>query len=193
MLENKGRIPETWENKLNEVFGNEDWREQFYTREKRSTLFGEVCEEESYKSLKSLVEIQEYIYSKLTCLFGYVGEGALQLYNSRNLLFSLFFAMSSDNKKAHDIGKRYWDWLIKKDSRGNCKHVVIIFHRMDGRNMESPCRLFEGIVRVSKLLRITYGGKVGNDGTGKICRVDLCEKQPDEMDRKNQFRQKNTQ
>lgn len=118
MLENKGRIPETWENKLNEVFGNEDWREQFYTREKRSTLFGEVCEEESYKSLKSLVEIQEYIYSKLTCLFGYVGEGALQLYNSRNLLFSLFFAMSSDNKKAHDIGKRYWDWLIKKDSRG---------------------------------------------------------------------------
>ena len=118
MLKKRGKIHETWENKLNAVFGDEGWKDYFYKKEIMSNLFTEGSIEESSKVTKPLEEIQKYVYHKLTYLFGYVGEKSLPLYNSKSLLFSLFFAMSSDSKNAHEMGKRYWDWLITKDSKG---------------------------------------------------------------------------
>jgi three-Cys-motif partner protein len=83
------RMPGSWSNKLTEVFGTDEWRNQFY--ETTKTFFGEREEK-----VVNLTGIGEYYVDRLKKEFAEVAPNPRPLYNSRqNPMYLLCFAAAN--------------------------------------------------------------------------------------------------
>jgi three-Cys-motif partner protein len=74
-------IPESWEKKLDDIFGTTEWRDVFYKTETNRTLFGE---EESVIKDADFVKIGEFFVKRLKTIFAGVAKNPKLLCNSKN-------------------------------------------------------------------------------------------------------------
>jgi len=102
LLTKNGVIPETWQQKLDNIFGCSDWKEQFYKTEIQQGL---LWEEEVTTKTGDFQQIADFFVRRLDSIFAGVVKKPLPLYNSRrNPLYLLCFACG--NKKGAPIALR---------------------------------------------------------------------------------------
>jgi len=90
MLTRDGQIDEKWKRKLDDIFGDGDWYNNFYAVNTQDRLFGEATEMHKTADFSA---IQDYYIARLKTVFPHVADKSLQLYNSKNIpLYTLFFA-----------------------------------------------------------------------------------------------------
>lgn len=100
-----------WYDRLNKIFGTEDWFESFYKTRTLNNIFG--------KSVDTIIKacdftrIGNFYKSRLKAIFSGVAEKPKVFYNSRgSALFQLFFA--AGNAKGSPIAIRIAEYLIKE-------------------------------------------------------------------------------
>ncbi len=110
LKKNAGKIPASWEIKLDNIFGTNEWKDAFYGKTQRSTLFGN---ETKIVKDTDFVKISNFIVERLKSIFAGVAENPLLLRNSKNNpLYLLCFASGNPRgaktaiKIAQDILKR---------------------------------------------------------------------------------------
>ena len=105
-----GKIPASWEAKLDSIFGTNEWKKAFYSKTQETTLFGSET-----KTVKDtdFSKISEFVVKRLKSIFAGVDENPLLLRNSKNNpLYLLCFASGSPRgaktaiRIAQDILKR---------------------------------------------------------------------------------------
>ena len=93
MLTRDGVIDESWQNRLDSVFGVTDWREHFYRTVREPGLFGE---QDITSRDATVTNIKEYIENRLKTAFIAVAP-SLVLRNTKSFpLFALCFAASNE-------------------------------------------------------------------------------------------------
>jgi three-Cys-motif partner protein len=95
-----------WADRLTSFFGTDEWKNAFYQKRLRPTLFGEAEEFEKQANFES---IGDFFIERLKTAFPHVAENSLALLNSRNNpLFLLCFAATNATavRIANDILKR---------------------------------------------------------------------------------------
>lgn len=109
LMTKTGVIPEAWRQKLDDIFGCSNWKEQFYTTELQQDLFSE---EETTTKTGDFQQIADFFVRRLDSIFAGVVKKPLPLYNSRNNpLYLLCFACG--NKKGAPIALRIAGNILK--------------------------------------------------------------------------------
>lgn len=109
LLTKDGNIPEAWQKKLDNIFGDSGWRDAFYKREVIPGLFEDV---EVTQKTGDLKQIADYFVKRLETLFAGVVKKPLPLYNSKNNpLYLLCFACG--NKKGAPIALKIAGHILK--------------------------------------------------------------------------------
>lgn len=109
LLKKDGKMDESWKNKLNQVFGDNSWEKEMYSKSPQGNLFGEldVVKESSDK-------LVQYIQKKLKQEFPFVSNKNRILYNSRKSpLFLLCFAVSNPSSKAWGLAQKVADHILE--------------------------------------------------------------------------------
>lgn len=90
MLRRDGIINQTWRERLDQIFGTQDWFDVFYQTKTSMDLFGPQIRTEKVGDFDS---ISQYFVDRLKTVFAGVANNPLPLYNSRgNPLYLLCFA-----------------------------------------------------------------------------------------------------
>ncbi len=94
LLTKSGDIPDSWRKRLNLLLGTDNWYEEFYSVERKPTLFGEADH-----LVKATTEtIGRYFNERLKAIFAGVAAQPKVLRNSANCpLYLLCFAVGNDN------------------------------------------------------------------------------------------------
>jgi three-Cys-motif partner protein len=109
LLRRDAEISSAWRDRLNLVFGSDDWEQAFYERRTRLTLFGE---DETTVKTADTDAIKEYLLERLGAEFAGVARNPLLLTTERNVpLFLLCFAAA--NKKGAPIAIRMAEHILK--------------------------------------------------------------------------------
>ncbi len=111
MLKKDGRIQESWRIKLNRIFGDDGWFEEFYKADMQMTFF-----DEGLRFSKEVNEIQlkKYIYGRLKTIFPAVADNPRILYNTKNSpLFLFCFAVSNNSHTAIRLALKGADHILK--------------------------------------------------------------------------------
>jgi three-Cys-motif partner protein len=109
MLKRDGKITESWQKRLDLLFGTADWRARFYQPQKNYDLFGD---RETIERDASVMNIKGFIEERLATCFPAVAPNGLVLRNSKaSPLYLLCFAAANEKgaptalKIAQDILK----------------------------------------------------------------------------------------
>lgn len=109
MVTKDGEIINTWRQKLDIMFGETDWYDEFYKESVSHDLFGAKTQ---LKKVANFDSIGQYFVRRLKTAFYQVAENPRPLYNSRNNpLFLLCFAVG--NAKGAPIAMRIADHILK--------------------------------------------------------------------------------
>ena len=112
MTRRDGRNPESWQNKLDLLFGDPGWRKEFYAESAQSNLFDEP---EQVKS-SSPERVEQYIIKRLesVCPPGGVARRGLKLVNSRGTcMYILLFACTNENPRAQKLALKVAEPLLR--------------------------------------------------------------------------------
>jgi three-Cys-motif partner protein len=110
MLPNHGQISPGWRKRLDVMFGEKDWFEAFYEKQREPDLFGESGG--SAVKRADYTAISDYFVKRLKTAFPNVAENPLPLLNSSNCpLYLLCFA--AGNPKGGPIAKRIAEHILK--------------------------------------------------------------------------------
>ncbi len=113
MVTKSGKIPEHWQEKLNGLFGTDQWQKEFYRTSEATqlTLFG-ASESTSIEKSVDCSGILRYFNERLRTIFAGVAENPLMLRNSKNNpIYALCFAVG--NQKGKDIALRIAQYVLK--------------------------------------------------------------------------------
>lgn len=100
VLKKNGELDPNVKEKLDRMFGEGDWYDEFYLKRRQPSLFGDEDQVEKV----SFEEIGQYFVRRLKTVFKHVAENPLLLLNSRNNpLFLLCFA--AENQTAVKIAQ----------------------------------------------------------------------------------------
>lgn len=110
LLKKDGQIKQAWKTKLDEIFGTEEWFQEFYGITIENTLFGQ---EEKMQKNVDFARISSYYINRLRKVFSKVSDKPAKLLNSKNNpMFLLCFAAGNPRgaetavKIANDLLKR---------------------------------------------------------------------------------------
>lgn len=110
LLKKEGDIPPGWQKRLDDIFGEPDWRDRFYDRAEKFDLFGPL---ERVVKTGDFNEIESYIIRRLKQTFAGVADKPLSLYNSRNNpLYLLCFA--AGNERGAPIAVKIASHILKE-------------------------------------------------------------------------------
>lgn len=119
MLPRKGGFT-TWEQCINRLLGDRNWRTEFYKKDPQMTLFDifhdfDYTGEDNRKIKDANPErIKSYIISRLQSVFPCVSKNPRIFRNSKNSPMFLFcFAISNDSPKAQSLALRIADHILK--------------------------------------------------------------------------------
>jgi three-Cys-motif partner protein len=105
-----GRISTAWRRRMDIMFGDAGWFEEFYRKTVRHDLFGR--EKTELEKVANFDSIGQYFVRRLKTVFYQVAENPRPLYNSRNIpLFLLCFA--TGNAKGAPIAMRIANHILK--------------------------------------------------------------------------------
>ena len=109
LLTKSGDIPESWQHRLDLLLGTSAWRDEFYSVQKTSTLFGPTEQVE-----KATIEsIGRYFNERLKTVFAAVAEQPRVLRNSANSpLYLLCFA--EGNARGAPVALKIANHLLTK-------------------------------------------------------------------------------
>ena len=108
MLPNNGKY-DKWEDCIDRLLGDSDWRKEFYIKDPQITLFDlypEPGQSDGERMIKNAnpEHIKEYIISRLETIFPCVSKDARIFRNSRRSPMFLFcFAISNESKAAQKL------------------------------------------------------------------------------------------
>ena len=103
----------SWKKKLNELFGSDDWYEQFYKESKQFSMFGNDIGMDRIADVETL---KSYILERLGKVFPNVASNPRMLYNTNNqLLFMFCFAVSNPDVKAYGLALKVANHILNKD------------------------------------------------------------------------------
>jgi three-Cys-motif partner protein len=115
MLPNSGVIPETWEARLNALFGEDDRKSFFYRKPMDTDLFGELFP--AAKVPQIFQNLSDYVTQRLSSVFHEVHEKPLLLKNrTGSPLFLLCFA--SGNPTGAPVAIKIAQHIINQSSYG---------------------------------------------------------------------------
>lgn len=87
----------SWKNRLNIIFGDDKWEQEFYDENPQISLFDEP---DTIKVVNADT-LSKYLCNRLNKIFARVAKNPRILYNSKNSpLFLFCFAVSNDSPKA---------------------------------------------------------------------------------------------
>lgn len=110
LLTKDGNIPDGWQKKLDDIFGDSDWREKFY---KTEVVQGLLFDDEITKKTADAKHVAEYFVKRLETIFAGVAKKPLALYNAKNSpIYLLCFACG--NKKGAPIALKIADHILKR-------------------------------------------------------------------------------
>lgn len=112
MLRRDGKMEESWKSRLDSLFGERGWLEEFYITNPQVSLFDskskDLCKSADTDAIK------KYIIKRLDTIFAQVSYESRVLYNTKNSpLFLFCFAVSNDYKGAKDLAFRIANHLLK--------------------------------------------------------------------------------
>jgi three-Cys-motif partner protein len=118
MLPKNGKY-EKWEDCIDRLLGDKDWRTEFYKKDPQMSLFdygfieNENPEERLIKDATP-AHIKEYIIKRLKTIFPCVSENPRIFKNTnRSPMFLFCFAISNDSEKAQKLALRIADHILK--------------------------------------------------------------------------------
>jgi three-Cys-motif partner protein len=112
LLKKNGDMPTAWRLKLNRVFGNEQWYDEFYETEVVENLLGEPVS--MVTKTGTHLRIVEYYLKRLKEIFPGVAPNPLELRNTKgNPIFVLFFAASNKGKGA-ELAVKMAEHILKE-------------------------------------------------------------------------------
>jgi three-Cys-motif partner protein len=112
MLTNDGKMDISWQNRLNDIFGESKWFDEFYRPDPQISLFGN---NDGYIKDINKDTLKEYICNRLKTIFPAVAENPRILYNTKNSpLFLFCFAVSNDKQSAIDLALRIANHILNK-------------------------------------------------------------------------------
>jgi three-Cys-motif partner protein len=96
LLKNDGRISETHQMKLDDIFGTTQWREAFYEKARQTSLFENSAQLEKTANFN---KIEDFFLERLRTIFPKVADKPIRMINSRgNSLYSFCFAAGNPGK-----------------------------------------------------------------------------------------------
>ena len=112
MLPRNGEIPESWQSRLDRVFGTSDWRSRFY---RQTNIRGLFDMEKKIVKTGSYNAISDYYQERLQTIFADVASNPKVLANPRGTpLFLLCFAMGNPSEKARGAAMRIAQHILAK-------------------------------------------------------------------------------
>jgi three-Cys-motif partner protein len=93
LLKRDGKIDESWQKRLDLLFGTSDWRYRFYQVQKTQDLFGD---RESIERTATVQTIQAFINERLAGCFAKVAKGLVLRNSKSSPLYSLCFAAANE-------------------------------------------------------------------------------------------------
>lgn len=108
-------IPQTWQKKLDRVFGTSEWKNAFFTTSTEPTLFDEE-RTVTTKVENAIPVITKYYQQRLNTIFPKVVSNPRYLCNSkRSPMFLFTFAVSSPNPKAQGLAMKLAKHILGKE------------------------------------------------------------------------------
>lgn len=93
LLKRDGKIDESWQKRLDLLFGTTDWRSRFYEVQTTQDLFGD---RESVERTATVETIQTFINERLGSCFAKVAKGLILRNSKSSPLYSLCFAAANE-------------------------------------------------------------------------------------------------
>ena len=93
LLRRDGNIEESWQNRLDLLFGTSDWRSRFYEIQTTPDLFGN---HETRERTATAEKIREFINERLAACFAKVANGLVLRNSKSNPLYLLCFAAANE-------------------------------------------------------------------------------------------------
>jgi three-Cys-motif partner protein len=111
LLKRDGNISEPVEQRLDEMFGTDDWFQEFFKPKEVRTLFDV---ETGFEKVANLDSISDYFNQRLSSIFAGVAKNPLKLYNSKNNpLYLLCFAVGNPNPKANGLALKFANYILQ--------------------------------------------------------------------------------
>jgi len=112
LMRDGDKIPDSWKQKLNDIFGTEEWFDRFYERTLKEDLFEQI---EQIKKTGNFKAIAEFYLERLSTIFPAVADTHRLMYNTRsNPLFMFCFAMGNPSEKAQKVALKIAGNILKK-------------------------------------------------------------------------------
>lgn len=110
MMSKDGNIDPKWGEKLNSIFGDNSWEQEFYEEDLQTSMFGMP----SVKRNVSTDKLKAYIEKRLSSVFPKVSTHSRVLYNSkRSPLFMFCFAVSNPDYKAQGLALKVANYILQ--------------------------------------------------------------------------------
>lgn len=93
LLKRDGKIEESWQNRLDLLFGTSDWRSRFYGIQTTRDLFGD---HETVERTATVEKIREFINERLGGCFAKVANGLVLRNSKSSPLYLLCFAAANE-------------------------------------------------------------------------------------------------
>lgn len=110
MMTKDGNIDPTWREKLNSIFGDDSWEQEFYEENPQISMFDTAAVQRNVSNYK----LKVYIEKRLGTLFPKVSQHSRVLYNSkRSPLFMFCFAVSNPDYKAQGLALKVANYILQ--------------------------------------------------------------------------------
>lgn len=93
LLKHDGNIDESWQKRLDLIFGTSGWRSRFYEAQTMPTLFGD---QEGVERTATVATIQTFITERLAACFARVAKGLILRNSKSSPLYLLCFAAANE-------------------------------------------------------------------------------------------------
>lgn len=111
MISGTGKMPNSWEQKLDTFLGTKTWRERWYEKDNQGNLFLE--EPDLVRRTASIERIESDFIARLKFLFQ-MAPNKLRLKDGNNILFTLVFGCSNPSPKAFGLALKIANHLLKE-------------------------------------------------------------------------------
>ena len=111
LLKRDGAIDPSWRAKLDMIFGDCGWYDDFYKKDPQMNFFGD--DDRYYKDVNTQM-LRKYICNRLSTIFADVAPNPRILYNRKNSpLFLFCFAIANDSPKAIGLALKGANYILE--------------------------------------------------------------------------------
>ena len=113
LKQNPDHIPARWQEKLDRIFGNGEWKKAFFKTSSEQTLFGEEIVTKKVRG--SISAIADYYRERLETIFPRVASNPRYLFNTkRSPMFIFTFAVGNPSPKAQGLAMKIARHILGK-------------------------------------------------------------------------------